>query len=567
MSSSDVFSDRASELCKGVVLDNWEHSVKQVSSLSKDLYSVLLDIEDARDGGADDERAARRSRRRAEVRRMLLQAGSRQASQFAPLECLLPRVGAVDLMRDDAGLVVRLMEALTAPGAGGRGGPGWLRPGRACVMGMYRAGLLESTSMAMLTTFLVAVRSEMDAAAGLGVDDARNFTPLSACSWRAQKLARQGSRAPVAEAERRAAAVAARERVAREWRALWVPPLAAALRSLARAVRMAHAHQTLPKLLAIDPESAGAIAAEIGSTAPPPDGLVVPHGEMCAWERQLWAHLTAVNAARALSIVDGRCITLAEGPDGLSPELVLPDVPHVMWDARAASGDALAPPAPVSPGEVTVRHSELMRALVHPDSDIRNAALDTVCVTKQKRDVPSSLECRLLVFALPTLAKTADPKQRADLVRALAYFMDRLHDSAAHARKRALFVAAQPGSRVEDTVEYAQLRAIAAVLREIQRTLLAGIYPGATYERIQTSLDALYVLVRVFPPRALRAPVTLGASAAVDPLDVPLGVFGEPATAVGLCNALVIGWDRARPAIGKVSAISQQRARVCTCGN
>ena len=39
-------------------------------------------------------------------------------------------------------------------------------------------------------------------------------------------------------------------------------------------------------------------------------------GEMCGWERTLRAHLTIVNAARGLTIVDGRCIVPAVAPTG-----------------------------------------------------------------------------------------------------------------------------------------------------------------------------------------------------------------------------------------------------------
>jgi hypothetical protein len=110
-----LFSDGSSAACGRAVLQNWEHPVRQVSGTCRDLYAAVLAAEDAvaaaRGPAAAD---GVRGRRLEEVRRMLLGGGGAQA--FAPLESLLPRVGATALLVEDPGLVGRLMDAVTAPG-------------------------------------------------------------------------------------------------------------------------------------------------------------------------------------------------------------------------------------------------------------------------------------------------------------------------------------------------------------------------------------------------------------------------------------------------------------------
>ena len=378
------------------------------------------------------------------------------------------------------------------------------------------------------------------------------------------------------------------------WRELWVPPLVNALVSPDRSTRVAAAVYGLSKLVAMDPGSARALFAAVDALAPP-RGAAASRGELCWSDRVAWARMSIVHAARcAGTIGDGGCILLGgDERDVAGRASRLPDVPDVVWEGEdACSRGELS--ALDERGIVGVTHTTLMRALCHPDGDLRGAALGIVCATGRPSgagggsSMPSSLECRLLLFALRhAAAAVSDPKDRAEFSRALGVFADRLaavaarlvqRGAAARAAPAADAVATPPAvpeavvgadmtqvtpatssqgplpSRSSDRKEIAQLRAIRAVLRDAQRTLLSSLYPGSPYERVQTSLDALGVLSRAFPS------VRSGFGGRLQDASIlQLEVLREQSAVIQLLCTLVIGWERARESAARVSAISMRR--------
>jgi hypothetical protein len=269
----------------------------------------------------------------------------------------------------------------------------------------------------------------------------------------------------------------------------------------------------------------------------------------------LWARQRRASGLPRLSGVDPRVFDPLVALLHATRKLAL--VPGAFFDqlfATAVTADG--EPAPLTPLGV------LAVALAHHSAAVRQVGFEALAMSNKIRDSVTPAEIELMRRAVVLTVKGDIGTSRQLLALCLTSFLQRYDRTAALAlrdassrsavRKRAADADALAASR-------AAVRDMVAFANELVRALVASIYPGAVYQRVESALDYLAVLMRHFAPTQPDAGVlwrhsdVVGAAAGAD--ELPVVEMFTPTITTLLLGKMLDLYDSTRSKASEVLAL------------
>jgi hypothetical protein len=268
----------------------------------------------------------------------------------------------------------------------------------------------------------------------------------------------------------------------------------------------------------------------------------------------LWARQRRANGLPRLGGVDPRVFDPLVALLHATRKLSL--VPGVFFDQLFASAvTADGEPVPLSPLGV------LAVALAHYSAAVRQVGFEALAMSNKVSDGITPAEIELMRRAVVLTVKGDIGTSRQLLSLCLTSFLQRYDRTAAMAlrdaasrsavRKRGADADALAGAR-------AAVRDMVAFVNELVLALVASIYPGAVYQRVESALEFLAVLMRHFAPtqrdagvlwRHSNAPVTDATA------ELPVVEMFTPTITTLLLGKLLDLYDSTRSKAGEVLAL------------
>jgi hypothetical protein len=268
----------------------------------------------------------------------------------------------------------------------------------------------------------------------------------------------------------------------------------------------------------------------------------------------LWRRQRRANGLPRLSGVDPRVFDPLVALLHATRKLAL--VPGSFFDqlfASAVTGDG--EPAPLTPLGV------LAVALAHYSAAVRQVGFEALAMSTKVTDVVTPAEIELMRRATVLTVKGDIGTSRQMLMTCLASFLHRydrtvtlpLRDavSASAVRKRAADADALAVAR-------AAVRDMVAFVNELAHALVASIYPGAVYQRVETALEFLAALLRQFPPTHRDAGVYWrhsNSAVTTATADLPVLELFTPTIGTLLLGKMLDLYDSTRNKAGEVLAL------------
>ncbi|KAF9158992.1 hypothetical protein DFQ26_007031 [Actinomortierella ambigua] len=458
----DCVTAEAQETLVGYVLGYWEDPIETVQHKVKNILELLLDTVymKARFSGIHTTPAFVTN-----LLERILMADVHRKSKYPILAILTNRVTIQEIQAIQPDALARCTEALE------------------------HLPIVTGAALAVNTLIASAWKEclEQDAS-GLGV----LATPAVSSKKSSKKKASDGDESSAAasvETKNR------RLKAIQPWLNFWLKPLASAMTTDNDMIRKQIGHFVLGSTLAICPEAFWCLMEVLDDRHGRFSGYVVD--EKC----RLSAMVLSIKTARSLDLVSSEDYASQDGPQSAGSSSAKIDI------------------------------DILTKAMFHQSDDIRIDVLGILCESRRPTAPVNTIEFELLQKFLPLNMNVVVPDFRQKMCTSLAKLLSRVRSNVYNLSRDIKRVQASLAKKTLNEADGAALihdcetrvEEAKSFLHWLLDHLFLSIYPGASYQRVSTSLRLLGILIKMFGIDSTPLPTGAKAGETVEfPFQLPI---------------------------------------------
>ncbi|KAF9963955.1 hypothetical protein BGZ70_007081 [Mortierella alpina] len=435
---ASCINQQAQEKLTTYVLDYWEDPVDTVQHKVKNILELLLDIVYIKAQMQDEQITPAFV---TQLLQRILMADSHRKSKYSILAILVGRVPIAEVMQLQqdalAQAIMALEQLATAPGAA--------VAINAMVVKSWRECLEQDAKNANVLPTSTSKKSEKNTA----------------------------STAPDCSADNNSAAVrAARRKAMQPWLDFWSKSVSQALTTANDHIRKHLGHFILSPLLSTSPEAFWVLLDILSGSSQSYPGFISDEAY------RFNAIVLAIKVARSLDLIDA-----SHYSDLASTKSYLTDLDKPKID-------------------ISILHS----AMYHASADIRIDVLGILCESKRSTTPVAQVEYELLKRFLPLNMNSVVPDFRQKLYTHLSKFLYRVRGNCYVLAREIARLHTSVGKKnltEEEAGAMIQLREARveetkSFLVWLQDHLFSSMYPGASFQRVSTSLRLLGMVIKTF---------------------------------------------------------------------